>query len=153
MDENSDLTGHDAVALLEQMFQRQLPSDFVAWLLAPNAPYPAPANVRIPDESPWIARIELFYAAQQILQMMQEEAASTQRCLSPSFPNRMIPIGESYGDYYLLSLREGDYGSVLFMFHETANARNEFRGLITLSGSFAAWLPTLESLPEDEEVV
>jgi hypothetical protein len=95
----------------------------------------------------------MFYATQQILQTLHEDAALVQQGVLPSFPRHAIPIGESYGDYYLLSLRDHDYGSILFLFHETANPKNDFRdGLITLADSFTSWLPTLTPVPDDDEV-
>lgn len=152
MGSNFDLTTSEAAAKIEESFQRPLPEDYAHWLTAPDSAYPAPAEVPIPHESPWIHRIEMFYAAQQILQTLQEDAELVQEGALPSFPAQTIPIGESYGDYYLLSLRDRDYGSVLFLFHETADPENDFRdGFITLAESFSAWLPTLTSVADDDE--
>lgn len=152
MPSNYDLTFSEALAKLEALYQRPIPRDYVNWLLDPNGPYPAPAEVQIPDESPWIDRIDMFYSVQQVLQTLQEDAENAKHGGGASFPSFAFPMGDNYGDYYLISLRDHDYGSVLFLFHETADRENDFRnGLITLSDSFAAWLPTLTPVPEDED--
>lgn len=154
MASNFDLTNSEAVTKLEEWFQRPLPADFAHWLVDPDAVYPAPAEVEIPGESPWIHRIGMFYAAQQILQTLHEDTEMIRQGVPPSFPIGTMPIADSYGtDYYLISLRDQDCGSVLFMDHETADPYNDFQdGLIPLAESFASWLPTLVSVPEDPDL-
>ena len=152
MASNFELTNAEAVTKLEEWFRRPLPEDYKNWLLDPNAPYPAPAEVSIPDESPWIDRIEMFFAPQQILQTLHEDAELVQQGVHPSFPVGTLPIGGTDSDHYLLSLRDHDYGAVLFMFHETADPYNDFQeGLYTLGTSFGLWLPTLTLLPDEDE--
>ncbi|RYD61131.1 MAG: hypothetical protein EOP84_36105 [Verrucomicrobiaceae bacterium] len=139
MASNFDLSASEAVTKLEELFQRALPEDYKNWLLDPSAPYPAPAEVSIPDDSPWVDRIECFYAPQQILQELQQDSDLVQQGVPSSFPRRTLPIGETYSDRYLLSLRDHDFGAVLFLFHETADPYNEFQeGLYTLAPSFGS---------------
>jgi hypothetical protein len=154
MSSNFDLTNNEAVTKLEALFQRSLPADYAQWLVDPDAVYPAPAEVEIPSESPYIHRIGMFYAAQQILQTLHQDAEMIREGVRPSFPIGTMPIADSNEtDYYLISLRDEDYGSVLFMDHETADPYDDFKdGLIPLAGSFASWLPTLKLVPEDPDL-
>jgi hypothetical protein len=153
MGSNLNLTDREAVAMLEEWFQRSLPADFARWVVDPDAVYPAPAEVPIPAESPWVDRLGAVYAPQQSLQMLHEDAEMVRQGVQSSFPNGTLPFGESYGEnYYLLSMRDEDHGSVLFMDHETVDRYNDFQGLITLTDSFTAWLSTLTPVPEDERL-
>src|SRR6185295_7601318 len=72
MTSDFDLTNNEAITRLEQLLGRSLPADYASWLVEPNAAYPMPAEVSIPDKSPWIDQIECFYAPQQILQTLHE---------------------------------------------------------------------------------
>ena len=137
MASNFDSSPSEAVTKLEQLFQRTLPEDYKNRLLDLEAPYPAPAEVSIPDDSPWVHRIECFYAPQQILEEVQQDSDLVQQGAPSPFPRYTLPIGETNSDRYLLSLREHDFGAVLFLFHETADPYNEFQeGLYTLAPLF-----------------
>ena len=150
---NFNLTSSEAVAKLEEFFQRPLPEDYAWWLVEPDAVYPALAEVPIPGNSPRIDRIEMVYAPQHILQTLHEDAEMVRQGKRPSFPRGTIPFGESYrGNYYLLSMRDEDHGSVLFMDHKTADPHNDFqKGLITLAESFETWLSALRLDPQGKE--
>lgn len=68
------------------------------------------------------------------------------------YPRKTFPIGEDHSELYLISLRDHDYGSVLFLFHEDVTPYNNYEdGVYTLAPSFGPWLEALVPLPEEDE--
>lgn len=68
------------------------------------------------------------------------------------FPPGMIAIGDNgMGDYVLLSLRQSDYGSVHYLFHEESNPDDKLWGIYLLGDSFLEWLSRLA--PDGDESV
>jgi hypothetical protein len=128
----------------------RLPEDFRSWLLDPEAPYPVPSDVSIPDESAWIDEVSMLFGAEQILSEFLQQKELWEAGVK-DFPSRTLRIGDNeMGDHYLLSLRPNDFGSVYFYFHETANPEeDDDSGIYILSDSFASWLSTLSRKEPD----
>jgi SMI1-KNR4 cell-wall len=140
----NNMTTSDSVLELERHLGLRLPEDFRSWLLDPEAPYPVPSDVNIPDESTWIDEVSMLLGAEQILSdsLQQKELLDAG---VKDFPSKTLRIGDNeMGDHYLLSLRANDFGSVYFYFHETANPEeDDDSGIYILSESFTSWLSTL----------
>ena len=146
------MTPSESVLELERHLGLRLPEDFRSWLLDPEAPYPVPSDVNIPDESPWIDEVSMLYAAEQLLSdfLQQKELLEAG---AKDFPSKTLLIGgNEMGDHYLLSLRPNDFGSVYFYFHETASPEeDDDPGIYPLSESFTSWLPTLSRKEPDPD--
>ncbi len=134
----------ESVLELERQLGLRLADDFRSWLLDPEAPYPVPSDVTIPDASTWIDEVSMLLGAEQILSDTLQQKALLEAGVM-DFPSGTLRIGDNeMGDHYLLSLRPNDFGSVYFYFHETANPEeDDDSGIYTLSASFTSWLLTL----------
>ena len=133
-----------ALTQLEGLLGLTLPEDYRTWLMDPDAPYPAPIELWIPDDNPWIDSVENFSDVHQLLADMTLEAElNAAECRD--YPPQTIAIADNeLGDHYLLSLRQGDFGAVYYMFHETCYPEEENpKGLYKLAPSFREWLASL----------
>jgi hypothetical protein len=85
----------------------------------------------------------MLYHAAQILSDTVEEY-DMNRLGVRNIPTETIVIGNNgEGDLYLLSLRQADFGSVYYLFHETASPQDdEWAGIIVLAPKFNDWLAT-----------
>lgn len=147
------MTPSESIHELERQLGLRLPEDFRSWLLDPGAPYQVPSDVNIPDESPWIDEVSMLYGAEQILSDYLQQRELLEAGVQ-DFPSGTLVIGDNeMGDHFLLSLRPGDFGSVCFYFHETANpAEDDDSGIYSLSQSFTSWLSTLSRKEPDPNV-
>ena len=94
----------------------------------------------------------MLYAAEQMLSdfLQQKELLEAG---AKDFPSKTLLIGSNeLGDHYLLSLRQNDFGSVYFYFHETSNPEeDDDPGIYALSDSFTSWLHTLSRKEPDSD--
>lgn len=142
-----------SILMIEEILGRSLPKDFRAHLLSPDRDCVIPAEVEIPDEkSLWVDEINILYSATEILARVQLEVELI-KTENRDFPTGMLPFGDNeMGDYYLISLRQSDFGSLYFMFHETCHPLDEEpEGLYLLDQSFSHWMGTLKKLPSEPE--
>jgi hypothetical protein len=147
------MTSSEAIAEIESIVGLRLPNDYRSWLADPEARYPVPSDVTIPNESPWTDEVERLYAAEQVLSDLKQQRDLLHSGIR-DFPSQTLLIGDNdLGDHYLLSLRPDDFGSVYFYFHETANPdEDDNSGVYVLCRTFADWLNSLERKEPDPAV-
>jgi hypothetical protein len=139
----------DTVAQIEALLGGHLPPDYREWLCNPDSPNPSPAITRVQADSSYKESVTSIYQAAEVLRYVDMEndmiAAD-----SGDFPPGMIAIGENgSGDHVLLSLRQTDFGTIHYLFHEQSNPDEKLWGIYHLSDSFAAWLAAL--VPDVQE--
>ena len=146
-----DISTPELVAHIERIIGRTLPTDYRNWLLNPAAIPHTPLSVTIPDDSPWTDTIETFYRAEKVFEEVQREAEFNASGVR-DFPVDTLPIGDNdNGDHFLLSLRESDFGSIYYFFHETADPmEDDWGGVYVLASNLPQWLETLEAVERDE---
>ena len=138
------MSSHEAAMKIESLLGTQLPEDFRSWLTDDSRVCPVPSDVTIPDDPPWIDEVVYLYNAEQLLSFTTEEHDMNLQGVR-NLPNETLLLGgNDLGDYYLLSLRRPDFGSVYYLFHETAAPEeDDWAGIFVLAPSFRDWLATL----------
>jgi hypothetical protein len=144
------MSASDAITQLESLLGRRLPEDFRLWLTDATPSLPVPSDVVIPDDPPWIDEVTHLYDAERILSATTGERELNRQGLR-DVPSGTIVIGDNdNGDYCLLSLRGPDFGSVYYLFHETASPEDDdWAGIFVLAPDFKEWLDTLAAKPPD----
>ena len=144
------MSASDAITQLESLLGRRLPDDFRLWLTDATPSLPVPSDVVIPDDPPWIDEVTHLYDAERILAATTGERELNRQGFR-DVPSGTIVIGDNdNGDYYLLSLRGSDFGSVYYLFHETASPEDDdWAGIFVLAPDFKEWLDTLAAKPPD----
>lgn len=147
------MSSSDAITQLESLLGIGLPEDFRTWLTAGTRTLPIPSDVTIPDDPPWVDEVTHLYDAETILAAATEEQDLNRQGLR-DFPSGTILIGDNdNGDYYLLSLRGPDFGSVYYLFHETSSPEDDdWAGIFVLSPNFREWFATLAAKPPDPSI-
>ena len=140
------MTKEQALAKIETWVGR-LPDDYRAWLLEDEPADPCPAQVTIPDRSPWTDELVQLYSVEALL----DELTTEQQYIAAearNYPRQTIPIGDNgESNFFLLSLRPDDFGSVYYLFHETAcPMEDDSAGIFVLASGFSKWLGGLERI-------
>jgi hypothetical protein len=144
------MSASDAITQLETLLGRRLPEDFRLWLTDATPSLPVPSDVVIPDDPSWIDEVTHLYDAERILAVTTGERELNRQGLR-DVPSGTIVIGDNdNGDYYLLSLRGPDFGSVYYLFHETSSPEDDdWAGIFVLAPDFKEWLGTLAAKAPD----
>lgn len=138
----------DPNAEIEQFLGRPIPEDLRSYLRGDVGEIRLPAEIDIPDASPWTDLVASLYTMEQALVLLREDAS-----LIPygtrDIPAGMIPIGDNgNGDLYAISIRKFDFGSIHFLFHEMLNPDDESReSSHLLATGFKEWIANFRPAP------
>ncbi|MCP5539485.1 MAG: SMI1/KNR4 family protein [Akkermansiaceae bacterium] len=130
----------DAAAEIEKIVGAKLPEDIKSFYSGAYSEIDLPAEIDVPDSSPWIDEVNGFYDADDALALLREDIRSLEYD-TRQIPARTIPIADNgNGDFYIVSLREADLGAILYAFHETCDPMDDsLDGAIFLAPSFSEW--------------
>lgn len=130
----------DAVAEIEEIVCSKLPKDIRSFYSGNYSEIDLPAEIDVPDSSPWIDEVDGFYDADDALALLKEDIRSLEY-ETRQIPARTIPIADNgNGDFYIVSLRKEDLGTILYAFHETCDPMDDsLNGAIVLAPSFKEW--------------
>ena len=126
---------------IEQFLGCPIPEELRSYLNGELGKIPLPAEIDIPDPSPWIDLVASLYTMDQALILLRENTT-----LIPygtrDIPAGMIPIGDNgNGDLYTISIRETDFGSIHFLVHEMINLdENDQESSHLLATGFKDWI-------------
>lgn len=148
-----------AVAEIEEIVGATLPDDLRSFYSGAYTEIVLPAEIDVPDSSPWIDVVEGFYNEEDALAILKEDLRSIEY-ETRQVPARTIPIADNgNGDFYVVSVRESDFGAILYAFHETCDPVDEtLEGVIVLAPSFSEWVrafrpkPTRIPIPDWEAI-
>jgi hypothetical protein len=131
----------DSIEEIEKLTGVQLPADLASFYSGGFGQITLPAEIDVPDSSPWIEVVEDLYDADEALSLLQEDVRSMEYGCR-QFPPRTIPIGgDGNGDYFVVSLRDTDFGAILFPFHETCDRMDEsLEGAYFLAPNLRKWV-------------
>jgi hypothetical protein len=132
---------NDEVAEIENIVGSKLPDDIKSFYTGALGKVELPAEIDVPDSSPWIDEVNRFFDENDALALLREDAQTIEYEIR-IIPARTIPIADNgNGDYYIVSLREFDFGAILYAFHETCDPMDDsLEGAIVLAPSFTEWV-------------
>lgn len=141
---NTPADSSEAFLKIEGLLGRALPTDYKEWLAGDGSNFITPNKVTIPANPPWTDTVTEIFQADEVIRYLEMEQ-EMEAVESRDFPEGMFPIAENgMGDHYLMSMRDADFGSVFFLFHEESNSDDGLWGLYPMGSGFTAWLGTIE---------
>lgn len=134
---------NETVSEIEKIVGARLPEDIRSFYSAADSEIDLPAEIDVPYSSPWIDEVHGFFNENEALTLLREDILS-QEYDSRYIPARTIPIADNgNGDFYIMSLRQSDFGTILYAFHETCDPMDDsLEGAIILAPSFSDWIAT-----------
>lgn len=143
----------EAIAKIEKLMGTQLPADLRSFYSGAFPGIVLPAEIDVPYSSPWIDEVDGFYDENDALAILEEDIRSLEY-ETRQIPARTIPIADNgNGDFYVVSLRESDFGAILYAFHETCDPMDEtLEGAIVIAPSFSEWVASFRPKPKRNSI-
>ena len=141
---NTSADSGESILKIEGLLGKPLPTEYRDWLSDDESSFVTPNKVTIPADPPWIDTVSDIYRTDEVIRYLEMEQ-EMEAVGSRDFPEGMFPIAENgMGDHYLMSMRDADFGSIFFLFHEETNSDDGLWGLHPMGSGFNSWLDTFE---------
>ena len=139
----------DAFERIEKLAGNRLPESLETFFKNCEERIQLPAEFDVPNSSRWIHDLEHLFSLEEALDLLECDHSRDQ-FQTRLVPPNMVPIGsDAEGELIVVSLRESDFGVVLFPFHECCSLDDEsLEGAIRLAASATAWIDSLRPVTE-----
>lgn len=147
--EKTPLPTREELVSFEARHGLKLPEDYRNFLLKVNGGMPSPSLCLWPDGGDFVAVVYGFHHAEEWMRL--EQAMTEFDVVASGY----LPVAISNGgNYFLLSLKEADAGSIHFWDHELEDVDPVmFEELVQVAPSFSHFVNNLVEAPAEDESI